>query len=248
MSWTPEMEARLRFLNTKGWSYSEIGRDLRVSRSAIAGKISRLGIARMPGDGMARRLGALADANRSRSVWTAEMDAKLREMVAQDATTRSLEHRLGVARSTLCARVKKLGLKWNRQSGGQPRPRRDPSVPKPKPEPKIKQTSADLDAARAKASASFLAPAPADAIPLVGRRFGQCAWPVGTPDTPGEQLCCGHAVQEGSRFQYCPAHMRLSFQPGTARPGDFGKMASIGSIRATVRPEKPAPDLWKMAA
>lgn len=248
MSWTPEMEARLRFLNTKGWSYSEIARDLRVSRSAIAGKISRLGIARMPGDGMARRLGALADANRSRSVWTAEMDAVLREMVAQDATTRSLEHRLGVARSTVCARVKKLGLTWNRQSGGQPRPRRDPSVPKPKPEPKIKQASADLDAARAKASASFLAPAPADAIPLVGRRFGQCAWPVGTPDTPGEQLCCGHAVQGGSRFQYCPAHMRLSFQPGTARPGDFGKMASIGSIRATVRPEKPAPDLWDMAA
>ena len=247
MSWTPEMEARLRFLNTKGWSYSEIARDLRVSRSAVAGKISRLGIARIPGDGMARRIDALLTASRSRSVWTAEMDAVLREMVAQDATTRSLEHRLGVARSTLCARVKKLGLKWNRQSGGQPRPRRDPSLPKPKREPRP-QTSADLDAARAKASASFLAPAPADAIPLVGRRFGQCAWPVGTPDTPGEQLCCGHEAQEGSRFQYCPAHMRLSFQPGTARPGDFGKVASIGSIRATAQREEREPDLWDMAA
>ncbi len=247
MNWTPEMEARLRFLSTKGWSYSEIGRDLRVSRSAIAGKISRLGIARTPGDGMARRLGALASASRSRSVWTAEMDAALREMVAQDATTRSVEHRLGVARSTVNARVKKLGLKWNRQSGGQPRPRRDPSVPKPKPEPKPK-TSSDFDAARAKASASFLAPAPADAIPLVGRAFGQCAWPVGTPDTPGEQLCCGHAVQEGSRFQYCPDHMRLSFQPGTARPGDFGKMASIGTAPAPVQRDEREPDLWDMAA
>lgn len=247
MNWTPEMEARLRFLNTKGWSYPELGRDLRVSRSAIAGKISRLGIARAPAGGMARRLGALADASRSPSVWTAEMDAVLREMVAQDATTRSVEHRLGVARSTVCARVCQLGLKWNRQSGGQPRPRRDPSLPKPKREPRP-QTSADFDAARAKASASFLAPAPAVAIPLVGRRFGQCAWPVGTPDTPGEQLCCGRAVREGSRFHYCPAHMRLSFQPGTARLGDFGKMASIGDARAPAQREEREPDLWDMAA
>lgn len=248
-AWTQEQEERLRYLNTKGWSYSEIARDLRVSRSAVAGKISRLGIARMPGDGMARRLGALADANRARSIWTADMDAALRDMVAQGATTRSIEHRLGVARSTVGARVKKLGLKWCRQSGGQPRPRRDPSVPRPKPERKVKQTFSDLASDRDKARELFLTPTPADAIPLVGRPFGRCAFPVGTPDAPADQLCCGHVVREGSRFQYCEAHYRVSFRAGSSRSvGALSKIAGVGSIRATVRPEKPVPDLWDMAA
>jgi hypothetical protein len=42
--------------------------------------------------------------------------------------------------------------------------------------------------------------------------------------------------------------MRLSFQPGTARPGDFGKMASIGTARAPVQRDEREPDLWEMAA
>jgi|GEM_PF-3293822 len=50
-----------------------------------------------------------------------------------------------------------------------------------------------------------------NAIPLLERRFGQCAWPVGTPDRPARQLCCGGPVAENANrsvANYCAGHGR----------------------------------------
>lgn len=47
------------------------------------------------------------------------------------------------------------------------------------------------------------------AIRLMDRRRFQCAWPVGKPPRPAEQLCCGAMVQPGrptSTESYCPHH------------------------------------------
>lgn len=45
-----------------------------------------------------------------------------------------------------------------------------------------------------------------DPIPLVGRPFGRCAWPVGEPERPADQLCCG--ARTGGKT-YCDTHARL---------------------------------------
>jgi GcrA cell cycle regulator len=48
-----------------------------------------------------------------------------------------------------------------------------------------------------------------DAIPLIGRPFGACAWPVGTPERPADQLCCGYRT--GGRT-YCASHEAMRSQ------------------------------------
>jgi GcrA cell cycle regulator len=63
------------------------------------------------------------------------------------------------------------------------------------------------------------APANDDAIPLISRRFSQCAWPVGEPDRPEGQLCCGAEVVEGK--PYCAHHASVAYQPMTPKQRDW---------------------------
>lgn len=63
----------------------------------------------------------------------------------------------------------------------------------------------------------FHFPANDDAIPLVERRFGQCSWPVGEPERPAEQLCCGQPVvgeRTKSTATYCDRHRILAAPAG----------------------------------
>ncbi|WP_313103367.1 GcrA family cell cycle regulator [Brevundimonas sp.] len=65
----------------------------------------------------------------------------------------------------------------------------------------------------------FAAPANDTAIPLMERRRFQCAWPVGEPERPAQQMCCGLPVQEGvgtALESYCAAHQQRAasaYQP-----------------------------------
>lgn len=57
--------------------------------------------------------------------------------------------------------------------------------------------------------AGFAAPENDDAILLTERRFGQCSWPVGEPDRPANQLCCGQPVPADANRgipTYCSKH------------------------------------------
>lgn len=59
----------------------------------------------------------------------------------------------------------------------------------------------------------FGAPANDGAILLIDRRRFQCAWPVGLPDRPADQLCCGQPVAEGGSIttaSYCAGHARIA--------------------------------------
>jgi hypothetical protein len=236
VEWSEQMVQRLCELHAKGWAYSAIGERLGLSRSAISGKCARLGLKRGMGDGDQRRKEALYQSQvQARSKWTVERDDMLRQFAADGLSMPEAAKRLGLTYGMVKSRVGRLRMSWPRHYG--------------KGEEKPAPDTRPLTVQRRDAAAAFEIAAPADAIPLVGRPFGRCAWPVGTPDTPGEQLCCGRAVQEGSRFQYCPDHMRLSFRQGTGMAqASVAKLAGVGSIRATVRPEKPQPDLWDMAA
>lgn len=62
-------------------------------------------------------------------------------------------------------------------------------------------------------------------VPLIGRRFGQCAWPVGTPARPAEQLCCAKSVPQGSRKPYCREHRSLA----------IGKVVSAQELTRSLR-------------
>lgn len=57
----------------------------------------------------------------------------------------------------------------------------------------------------------FAAPANDTAFLLMERRRFQCAWPVGEPERPALQMCCGLPVQEGvgtALESYCAAHQQ----------------------------------------
>ncbi|MNR33603.1 GcrA cell cycle regulator [compost metagenome] len=71
----------------------------------------------------------------------------------------------------------------------------------------------------AKIVQQFAAPANDTAILLMERRRFQCAWPVGEPERPAQQMCCGLPVQEGvgtALESYCGAHQQRAasaYQP-----------------------------------
>lgn len=54
---------------------------------------------------------------------------------------------------------------------------------------------------------------------LMERKFGQCAWPVGTPDRPRNQLVCGQPVFEGvEKCSYCLTHANRAFARDVSQP------------------------------
>lgn len=64
-----------------------------------------------------------------------------------------------------------------------------------------------------------------NSAPLIGRRFGQCAWPVGIPARPAEQLCCAKSVPDGTRMPYCRDHRSLA----------IGKVVSAQELTRSLR-------------
>lgn len=92
----------------------------------------------------------------------------------------------------------------------------------------------------------FAAPANDTAILLMERRRYQCAWPVGEPERPAQQMCCGLPVQEGvgtALESYCAAHQQRAasaYQPVRREikaPAEYRRAAA-----------KPAPSsIWDEA-
>jgi len=84
------------------------------------------------------------------------------------------------------------------------------------------------------------------AIPLMERRRFQCAWPVGEPERPAQQMCCGLPVQEGvgtALESYCATHQQRAasaYQPVRREikaPAEYRRAAA-----------KPAPSsIWDEA-
>lgn len=58
-----------------------------------------------------------------------------------------------------------------------------------------------------------------NAVLLMERKFGQCAWPVGTPDRPRNQLVCGQPVFDGvEKCSYCLTHAKRAFARDVSQP------------------------------
>jgi len=92
----------------------------------------------------------------------------------------------------------------------------------------------------------FQAPANDTAIPLMERRRFQCAWPVGEPERPAQQKCCGLPVQEGvgtALESYCGAHQQRA--ASAYQPTRREIKAPAEYRRAARKPE--APSIWDEA-
>jgi len=92
----------------------------------------------------------------------------------------------------------------------------------------------------------FAAPANDTSIPLMERRRFQCAWPVGEPERPAQQMCCGLPVQEGvgtALESYCGAHQKRA--ASAYQPTRREIKAPAEYRRAARKPE--APSIWDEA-
>jgi GcrA cell cycle regulator len=85
-----------------------------------------------------------------------------------------------------------------------------------------KRAKAETDG-RARLNAFAMEPANDDAIPLIGRPFGFCAWPVGTPDKPANQMCCGQRNDPGSSMPYCARHRAIASNGRTVNPTELAR-------------------------
>lgn len=230
--WTPDREAKAKALWLKGYSAAQISRVIGggLSRNAVIGKIHRLGLS-SKGRGPAA---APSPYMKSQVTFTPEMDARLREMSQEGITKANAALRLDVSDSRVWDRVRALGLEWKAPAK---RTETERTIKKPR---LIEQ---DVEA-----QTVFVEPSPEDAIPLIARTFGQCSWPVGTPDRPAGQMCCGHKVPEGAtglRASYCAHHAKLAIAR-TPTPLRLPREPQ----RVSSRRVKPVNDdgLWDMVA
>jgi len=72
-------------------------------------------------------------------------------------------------------------------------------------------------------------PANDKAILLMDRRRSQCAWPVGEPDRPATQLCCGQTVDRtatATTTSYCERHRMIAAPAGVPCAKGLNRLAA----------------------
>lgn len=155
--------------------------------------------------------------------WTETLLADCKRLYIDEGKSAAETARIlgqGVTRNSVVGQAHRRGwMKAHRKAPSQPKPK---PVRKPvlKPEPAVTEAPVSekelarllkqQEAAVRETEALALRSANDNSIPLVGRRFGQCAWPVEEPAKPEFQLCCGKAVMAGARKPYCKGHMSLA--------------------------------------
>lgn len=161
--------------------------------------------------------------------WTEERVAQVLRMRAAGDSAGTIAKALGggVSRSAVIGKLHRLKVeapaerkatapgsevmrRIRREGAGKPAVRFGAVPPTP--------TQAEVDAKRIELAAGlrasarhFETPADAQPIPLIGRGWGRCAWPMGTPARPAEQMCCGRAT--GPDESWCADHRKLAFAP-----------------------------------
>ena len=201
--WTDERNALLRKLWAEGVKNEDIAARLGKSRASIKKRAERLGL---PSRGRAPGPSALSDA---------DFQEVLR-LYRSGMGPSDIARRFKVTAATVIGRLHRAGVVN----------RRGPSVAKlPRPATQnpngVTASKAVSEARRAffevegqKHVTASHEPANDHAIPLIGRPFGTCAFPVGTPDRPANQLCCGQPKSGSTSMPYCERH---AAKAGTGR-------------------------------
>ena len=105
--WTEQAVETLRRLVGEGLTLRQIGERFGVSRSAVAGKIDRLGLA-------PARQRVFAPTANAGARWTPERDARLRALAAEGHATAAIAADLGVSDAAARHRAALLGLTLRR--------------------------------------------------------------------------------------------------------------------------------------
>lgn len=214
IEWTPERDETLKTLWKDMVPLEIIAVRLGTTKAAITNRRIEIGEPRRQNNGWDQ----LAD-ERLRAMWTmGKTAAEIATMIP------------GRTRAAVIGRVFRLGLSNRAKAAKAPSVERVRFAKAPKPGPRNKpavvfgaigtHTGEELEERRARTAATgqaiadrFAQPANDDAIRLMDRSGFQCAWPVGIPQRPAEQMCCGAAVAEDANVSvasYCPAHARLA--------------------------------------
>lgn len=112
---------------------------------------------------------------------------------------------VSVSRSAICGKMHRLGKRANPIGRSEARRIRESATAR---------RNQAVQALRSPVSAKpkpVAAPVPptVEPIRLMARSQTQCAWPIGRPDRPANQMCCGASVAEGvgtSLESYCAWH------------------------------------------
>ncbi|KQW79736.1 GcrA family cell cycle regulator [Brevundimonas sp. Root1279] len=190
----PERDVELRKHHAQFKTSGQIAEAMSLTRNQIIGRLSRLGLKHSP------------EVIQANLAWANRMNAAARQ--------RSIEalQRANAARSARAL------------ANPHPKTKRQPAKQGPHLKPaavfgKVGTVNAAEAQRRSEEHAiygrsvlaRFAAPANDDAVLLIARPFGRCSWPVGEPDRPANQLCCGQPVPEVSNKAvetYCAEHAR----------------------------------------
>ena len=198
--WTPErIETAKRLYLTEGRSAAETAATMGgLTRNAIVAIARREGWAK--GRVSARPARPKKFNRRANIVWTDELRARLRFLfVVENLTYDKIAARMDLPRSSVASQGKAMGLK---------REHRHTYRSPEQADAQRRNARAEGEAARRRSAAWALTPT---ARPWIERGPRQCAWPVGEPDHPAEQMSCCARVHPGHR--YCKHHLKIG-RPG----------------------------------
>lgn len=205
--WTDERSKRCADLWMQGLSATEIGMEMGCSRNAVIGRVHRMGLSRPTPAGCGTRRSPKPSA----PVWTAEAEADLRRMVDLNLAWTDIARVMKRSQWAVSRRAASLGIKRSA------RPRKD--TPAQAASNRVEFRSMGREAQRRVEAFAGVT----DAVPLMARKFGMCAWPVGVPDRPANQLCCGRGVIGDS--SYCMKHRTMGTTGISLTRRDISRLA-----------------------
>lgn len=149
-------------------------------------------------------------------VWTDAKIERLRDLWAEGAKKPQIALELDVSENAITGKVYRLGLSRRREPKVMPKPMMTKPL-KPTPAPVSKPVAEAKP--RPVKMPPRLEPMSKRHIPAVDspnakrwtdRAHRECAFPLGDPDRPAEQVCCANKTMPGT--PYCDGHNRMMFQ------------------------------------
>ena len=186
--WDNATLKKLKTLNDKGLSTSEIGKRLGMSKNAIVGKLNRLGWNAKAGT--TKKAPATKKTGATSAKKTVSKVAPKKAVVVKKTTTKAKP----VAKKATVATTEKTA----------PKPTEKPANKKPAATPKEPKTT--------KTSSKNLAMHQRiiqHSLEMANLKANQCRWPIGDPDSENFHFC-GKQVFTGK--PYCYEHCRLAYQ------------------------------------
>lgn len=211
MTWTSELDATLLAHLNNRLSAAEAGMSMGITRNSALSRARQLGYS-FRGDEAARK-GRLSvvHGKRADEAWSPEASALAAKL-----------YREGKSGAEIARQVSALGRKFSRQAvaghlhrkgvidphRSHPKVRRNPvgNFRKPTTDAfKAKKPLAKSDP-QCRLTGSMTLVDVSQARPWITRKRHECAWPIGTPEQPADQLTCC-APTHG--LAYCPHHMAV---------------------------------------